>query len=125
MNPSDDERDSKVKFQFSVTEKVQVTEKSVRTKTPHTGAINGIIINAQKEEFITFSEDKSMKIWDDSEEGCFYTYEQEEALNCLESTGEFGDINVLSLGEGNMKVYKNTDQSLQEEIEAAHKSKII
>lgn len=74
-------------------------EKEFKSRQSHHDKVT-CLTKISDSEFITSSEDKSLKIWDKHMSGCRYTIETHEQLHTMAITGE--SLNLLIAGYGGM-----------------------
>ena len=84
--------------------KVIVRERDFKSTTTHKDIVSGII-RINDNEFLTSSNDKSIKVWDKFNQGVSYTIETHESLTSMKLTGERGYILVCGLGEGHLILF--------------------
>lgn len=132
MENSEQGTDVKTEFTGSkVNKNVIVREREFKSDRSHQGKISAIV-KIDENEFITASEDQSLKIWDKQLQGVSYTYETIGPLRTANRTGETGKANVtdknfliVSMGNGDFSVY-GVDQKNECIIKPeAHYSPII
>lgn len=88
---------------MSISDNVIVMEKSFKNKRAHKGNITDLT-KISDTEFMTCSDDMSMKVWDYDLQGCSYTYETHQPLHKLCVTGEKKDVLISAMGDGNFFV---------------------
>lgn len=81
-----------------------VRERDFKSATTHQDIVTGIKV-ADTDEFITASQDNSLKLWDKFTQGVSYTYETHEPLSSMQITGEKGELLVCGQGEGHLIVF--------------------
>ena len=110
---------------------IAVRERLFKSKRVHSNAITGLVRLSQN-EFITVSEDSSVKVWDTLLQSVAYTYETIKPLKTANRTGETGKQNVtekqflvIGMGDGDFVVY-GVDKLNECKIEVwAHAQPII
>ena len=106
--PHDEEikRDGgKKKMKTNVNKNVVVREKDFKSATTHHDIVSGIA-KVDENEFITCSNDESLKLWDKYTEGVSYTIETHAPLSSMQITGEKGEYLVCGQGQGDLIVFK-------------------
>ena len=106
-NASGDEapRDaSQSRQKTNVNKNVVVRERDFKSTTTHTDIVTGIKVG-DTDEFLTASQDNSLKLWDKFTQGVSYTYETHEPLSSMQITGEKGELLVCGQGQGHLIVF--------------------
>lgn len=108
-----------------------VREREFKSDRAHNDKITAIV-KVDETEFMTASEDCSLKVWDNELQGVSYTYETTGPLKTANRTGETGKANlndknylIVGMGDGHFIVYGVSDKN-ECKIEIwAHASPII
>lgn len=94
-----------------VNKNIAVRERTFKSKRVHQNAITALV-KLSPNEFITASEDSSLKVWDTQLQSVVYTYETIKPLKTANRTGETGKVNVtdkqflvVGMGDGDFVVY--------------------
>ena len=90
---------------------ISVRERLFKSKRVHQNMITAMV-KLNQNEFITASEDSSLKVWDTQLQSVAYTYETIKPLKTANRTGETGKANVtdkqylvIGMGDGDFVVY--------------------
>ena len=103
--------------------KVIVRERDFKSTTTHKDIVSGIV-RVNDNEFLTSSNDQSIKVWDKFNQGVSYTIETHEALTSMGITGEKDDILVCGLGDGHLILFGKDRNNQLAIVEWAHAMKI-
>ena len=100
---------------------VIVLEKEFKYNKGHKGDIK-CMCKTTETEFVTCSDDMSIKMWDRDLQGCIYTYETPEPCHNMRMTGEKNNLLILSLGSGSFVVLGLEKVNQHHIFENAHDS---
>ena len=107
-----------------VNQNVVVREREFKSASTHQGAVTGIAY-VNESEFLTSSEDMSMKLWDKHLQGVSYTYETHKQLTSMQITGERSELLIVGQGEGDFITYGLEHKNQLDIIEWAHATPIV
>ncbi len=92
------------KMKTNVNKNVVVKERDFKSASTHADIVTGIT-TISDDEFITSSQDMSLKNWDKFTQGVSYTIETHKPLSSMQVTGEKGELVVCGQGDGDLIVF--------------------
>ena len=107
-----------------VNQNVVVREREFKSDATHKDTVTGVAYISDS-EFLTASQDCSLKLWDKHLQGVSYTYETHKELSSMNITGEKGEYLIVGQGSGDFIVYGLVKRNQLDIIEWAHATPII